>query len=202
MGGRGSSNPGGGKMNVDFDKWGKPIDGLDAKEVKDKDGTVIGYIQDELRYTYAPEERPVTRAEVMRDISGWRNDDGSYGDDDVKIYVAYDDGTFFSSDAAGSRGYRDKLKKTGVIGASISTPDYEMVWGGEYHYKNGKKTLVPWTTNGTDEVSGKSNTYSGYTVTGKYWVREKTTYNERFPDGRPRKKVEVIRKSKVKKVTW
>ena len=198
MGGRGSSNPGGGKMNVDFDKWGKPLDGLDAKEVRDKDGTIIGYTHDEMRFTSVPEERTVTRAEVMKDISNWRNDDGSYGDDDTKIFIAYEDGTFFDSDNAVKKGdYRDKLKKTGVIGASISTTDYEMVWGGEYRWKNGKKELVPWTTHDTDGVSGKSNTYSGYKITGMYRVRVKTTYNEKFPNGRPRTRKQIIRKSKV-----
>ena len=193
-------------MNVDWDKWGKVLDGANHVAVYDKDGNVIGYIRDDLRFTMIPEERTVTRAEVMKDISGWQNDDGSYGDEDTKIYIAYEDGTFFDSEYPIKRGdNRDKLKKTGVIGASVSTPDYEMVWGGEYKYKNGQKQLVPWTTHSTDEDgndTGKSNTYSGYKITGEYRVRTKTTYNEKFPNGRPRTRIETIRQSKVRKVDW
>ena len=78
-----------------------------------------------------------------------------------------------------------------------------MVWGGEYKWKNGQKQLVPWTTHSMDENgndTGKSNTYSGYRITGEYRVRVKTTYNEKFPNGRPRVRTEIIRKSKVRKV--
>ena len=204
--GRGSSGIGSGNMNVDWDKWGNTLDGGDFQFIYDKDGNIIGDIRDELRYTSVEEERPVTRAEVMRDISGWQNDDGSYGDEDTKIFIAYEDGTFYDSDNPVKKGdYRDKLKKTGVIGASISTPDYEMVWGGEYKWKNGQKQLIPWTTHSMDENgndTGKSNTYSGWRTTGMYRVRVKTTYNETFPNGRTRIRKEIIRKSKVRKVDW
>lgn len=202
--GRGSSGNSSSQMNVDWDKWGKVLDGGDFQWVYDKDGNVIGDIRDELRFTSVPEEHTVTRAEVMREISGWKNDDGTYGDDDVKIFVAYEDGTFFDSEIAGGRNnYREKLSNKKVIGASISTPDYEMVWGGEYRWKNGQKQLVKWTTHSTDENgndTGKSDTYSGFRTTGQYRVRVKTTYNETFPDGRPRVRKITIRKSKVKKV--
>ena len=191
-------------MNVDYDKWGTPLQGSNIKEIieKDEDGhdVVIGYIEDKLRFVMAEEERKVTKAEVMNEISGWKNDDGTYGDDDVKIFVAYDDGTFFSNDSRGVSYYREKLKKTGVIGASISTGDYEMVWGGEKDRKTGQ--FRPWKTWTEDGESGKSNTYSGYKVVGQYWVREKRTYNEKFPNGRHRTKIEIIRKSKVRKVDW
>ena len=205
--GRGSSGLSAGGMNVDWDKWGKPLQGADMKEiiVKDEDGRdlVIGYIEDRLRFVMEEDERKVTKKEVMDEISGWENDDGTYGDDDIHIFVAYDDGTFYESGTAGGK-YREKLKKTGVIGATVSTPDYEMVWGGE---RNKFGEIVPYTTwvNPYDSDAGKvgkSNTYSGYKVVGQYWVREKRTYNERFPDGRPRTRYEIIRKSKVRKVDW
>ena len=196
--GRGDSGLTAGGMNVDWDKWGKTLDGADAKYVYDKDGNVIGSIRDELRFTSVPEERSITRAEIMKDISGWRNDDGSYGDEDTTIFVAYDDGTFFASDMVGVNGYRDKLKKTGVIGASIMTPDYEMVWGGE---RNSRGDLVPYTTHFDDEGGGKSNTYSGYKITGQYRVRVKR-WTERLQNGRYQQRSEIIRKSKVRKVDW
>lgn len=199
--GRGSSGMGENPMSVDWDKWGEIIN-YEPIEITDENGEriVIGHIQDELRSITVPEERPVTKAEVMKDIQDWKNDDGSYGDEDVHIFVAYDDGTFFTNDWSGSRGgniYRDKLKKTGVIGASISTGDYEMVWGGDKG-KNGE--IRKWETWSSDGESGKSNTYSGYKTTGMYRVRVKRTYNERFPNGRIHPKIEIIRKSKVKKV--
>lgn len=186
-------------MNVDWDRWGKTLDGADMQWVYDKDGNVIGDVRDEIRFTSVEEEHPVTRAEVMREISGWKNDDGTYGDEDTKIFIAYEDGTFFDSEIAGGKGgYREKLTNRNVIGASISTPDYEMVWGGEYKWKGGKKELVPWTTHSLDENgndTGKSNTYSGWRTTGMYRVRVKTTFV-------PRVRKEVIRKSKVRKVDW
>ena len=119
---------------------GSPVVNIpyDMQMVYDDEGNVIGDIRDELRFTSAPDEHPVSRAEVMREISGWKNDDGSYGDDDVKIFIAYEDGTFYDSEVMGGKGnYRGKLTNRNVIGASISTPDYEMVWGGEYKWKNG-----------------------------------------------------------------
>lgn len=185
-------------MNVDYDKWGKVLDGADAKEVHDKDGNVVGYIRDERRFVYEPDERPVTKKEVLDEISGWRNDDGSYGIDDVHIFVAYDDGTFFDSGSSGKR-YREKFKKTGIIGASVSTGDYEMVWGGEKG-KNGE--LIKWETWTAPDSGekGKSNSYSGYKAVGKYYVRVKTTYNNLAPDGTYRTKKQTIRKSKVKRI--
>ena len=204
--GRGSSGLGGGRMNVDWDKWGKVLDWGDAIQIieKGEDGidTIVGTIRDEIRYITQPDERTITRAEIMRDISGWQNDDGTYGDDDTTIFIAYDDGTFFDSNYPMKSGkYRDKLKKTGVIGASISTPDYEMVWGGE---RNRAGRIEPYKTgtpyDESEGIGGKSNSYFGYKTVGKYRVRVKTTYNNKLPNGRYATKREVIRKSKVRKV--
>lgn len=191
-------------MNVDYDKWGKVIDYEQIIEMGD-DGIpmVVGDIRDEVRYVMEPDERPITKKEIMDEISGWKNDDGTYGDEDVSIFIAYDDGTFFSNNTWGREGYRDKPKKTGVIGASIMTGDYEMVWGGERNRKTGQ--IEPYTTwvSPYDEGEGKvgrSNSYSGYKAVGKYRVRTKTTYNNKDERGLYRTKREIIRKSKVKRV--
>ena len=206
--GRGSSGLGNGRMNVDWDKWGKVLDWGDAIQIieKGEDGidTIVGTIRDEIRYITQPDEHLITRAEIMRDISGWQNDDGTYGDDDTTIFIAYEDGTFFDSNYPIKSGkYRDKLKKTGVIGASISTPDYEMVWGGE---RNRAGRIEPYKTgtpyDESEGIGGKSNSYFGYKTVGKYRVRVKTTYNNKLPNGRYTTKREVIRKSKVQKVDW
>lgn len=205
--GRGSSGLGAGSMNVDWDKWGEVLDWGNAKQIieKGEDGidTLVGTIRDEIRYITQPDERPITRADIMREISGWKNDDGTYGDDDTSIFIAYDDGTFFSSGTKPGGQYREKLKKTGVIGASLMTPDYEMVWGGERD-RSGK--IQPYTTgtqyDESEGIGGKSNSYFGYKTVGEYRVRVKTIYNYKLPNGRYTTKREVIRKSKVKKVDW
>lgn len=195
-------------MNVDWDKWGKVLDWGDSIEIREKgeDGidTIVGRIRDEIRYITQPDEHPVTRAEIMREIAGWQNDDGTYGDDDTSIFIAYDDGTFFSSSYPIKEGkYRDKLKKTGVIGATLSTPDYEMVWGGE---RNRAGRIEPYQTSTpydeSEGIGGKSNSYFGYKTVGEYRVRVKTIYNHKLPNGRYTTKREVIRKSKVRKVEW
>lgn len=203
--GRGSSGLGSGGMSVDWDKWGKVLDGIDAKQIiKKVDGidTVVGYIKDEMRYVTAPDEHPITRADIMREIAGWQNDDGTYGDDDTSIFIAYDDGTFFSNNMKPGGVYREKLKKTGVIGASLSTGDYEMVWGGE---RNRAGNIQPYKTgtpyDESEGIGGKSNSYFGYKTVGQYRVRVKTTY-PKLPNGRYGTKHEIIRKSKVRKVDW
>lgn len=194
------------KMNVPFDKWGKVLEGLDAIEVIEKiDGmdTLVGYIEDEMRYITAPDEHPITRADIMREISGWKNDDGTYGDDDTTVFVAYDDGTFFSSGTNPGGLYREKLKRTGIIGASLSTPDYEMVWGGE---RDRAGNIMPYKTGSSfDEsegIGGKSNSYFGYKTVGQYRVRVKKTFNNKYSNGRNYTKREIIRKSTVRKVEW
>ena len=195
-------------MNVDWNKWGEVLDWGQHKEIIETgdDGipTVVGYIGDELRYITEPEERPITKKEIMAEIEGWKNDDGTYGDDDTHITIAYDDGTFFANDMSGGN-YREKMKKTGIIGASLSTADYEMVWGGEMNRKTGQiEPYKTWVSPYDEEEGreGKSNSYSGYKTVGMYRVRVKTTYNNKYPNGRSYTKHEIIRKSKVKKVDW
>ena len=174
---------------VPYDEWGQDIL---MQDVYDKDGNVIGHISDEMRWVSEPDVRPTTKKEVLSDIDGWRNDDGTYGDEDTAIYLAYKDGSFVDVSELNGKAY----KKSGIVGASISTGDYEMVWGGEMH--NG--VLRPWKTWSPDGEGGASNSYSGYKTTGVWKERVKTTYNN--PNGRGGYKVvhKTIRKSTIKGV--
>ena len=204
MGGRGSSSPSGGDkrngygkkedpMNVPFDEWGQMIN---HEEIIDKNGDRIGYIQDEYAYNYEPDIHPVTKKDVLSEIDAWRNDDGTYGDEDTAIYLAYKDGTFVDTDDLNGKAY----KKTGIVGASISTGDFEMVWGGEVG-RDGE--VHPWETwvSPSDMDAGErghSNSYSGYKATSYYKKRTRVTFNT--PNGRGGYKTvrETVRKSTTK----
>ena len=110
FGGRGANSTGGtseGNMGVPYDRWGQMI----SKEVRDEDGTVIGYIEDVERYVYEDYVEPVTKQAVLDDIDAWRNDDGTYGDNDVSINLAYKDGTFVDVNSLDGKTY----KKTGIV---------------------------------------------------------------------------------------
>ena len=87
-GGKGATSSNGaskGNMNVPYDRWGEMI----YEEILDKDGAVIGRIEDEERYVTEDYVEPTTKKSVLADIDAWRNDDGTYGDNDVAIYLAY-----------------------------------------------------------------------------------------------------------------
>lgn len=197
MGGRGANGMdrlmrGGNAKLVAYDKWGEEIN---FQEIRDKDGTIIGYVHDETRYVSEPEIRTVSKQEILADIDAWRDDDGYYGDADTAVYFAYKDGSFITADDLDGK----KYKKAGLVGASISTGDYQMVWGGEVDKKTGK--VVPWTTNEFDDnanpIPGHSNSYSGYKTVGKYKVRVRETYNNPNGKGGYKTKREIIRRSKT-----
>lgn len=178
------------EMNVPFDKWGEM---KNLEEIRDGD-TIIGYTSDEYRYITEPDIRKITKKEILEDIEGWRDDNGMYGDADTAIYFAYKDGSFV--DAADLDG--KAFKKSGLVGVSISTGDYEMVWGGEINKKTGE--IVPWRTHEWDdetneELEGHTNSYSGYKTVAQYKVRVRTLYN--IPNGRGgwKMKREIIRRS-------
>lgn len=181
MGGRGASM----KSEVPYDKWGPEKD----EDIYDSDGNHIGRVEDRTVFINEPDVRPVTKAEVLKDIDNWRNDDGTYGDEDTAIYLAYKDGTFVDASDLNGKAY----KKTGIVGASISTADYEMVWGGEM--KNG--SLQMWETWSPDGGSGKHNSYSGYKTVGSYRERVETTYNNPNGKGGYTARRRVIRRSTV-----
>ena len=196
FGGRGATSSIGsskGKMNVPYDRWGKMI----SEDIRDDDGTIIGSIEDVERYVTEDYVEPTTKKAVLADIDAWRNDDGTYGDNDVAIYLAYNDGKFVDVKDLDGKAY----KKTGIVGASISTGDYEMVWGGEINSKTGKLNM--WKTWSEDGESGHTNSISGARAVGSYKVRIKTTYepyyNKYHETTMYRQVKETIRKSEVKK---
>lgn len=196
FGGRGASSAGGtseGSMNVPYERWGKMID----QEVRDENGDIIGYIEDFERTEYEPFVEKTTKKAVLADIDAWRMDDGSYGDNDVAIYLAYNDGAFVDLKDLNGKAY----KKTGIVGASISTGDYEMVWGGEIDKKTGK--LRMWKTWSEDGESGHTNSLAGFKAVGNYKVRIKTTqepYYSKYHETTMYRTVrKTLRMSKVKK---
>lgn len=194
-GGKGATSTSGaskGNMNVPYDHWGEMIN----EDIRDKDGTIIGNIEDVERFIYEDYVEPTTKKAVLADIDAWRNDDGTYGDNDVSIYLAYNDGTFVDVKDLDGKAY----KKSGIIGASISTGDYEMVWGGEISKKTGKMQM--WKTWSEDGESGHTNSLAGARRVGSYKERVKTVsepyYNKHHKTTMYRQVRTVIRKSEVK----
>lgn len=203
MGGRGARRSADGVPTVRYDKWGKLLQGSDIVDIRDENGDIIGIIEDELRYNSVEDVRKVSLAEAKRDLDAWLNDkdeDGwSYGNEDTSFFVAYADGTqVFDDDLDGK-----KFKKTGIIGISIQTGDYEMVAGDNWVRRNGRMVREPLQTWSEDGESGLTNSYSGYKSTETWIERVETTYNnpvqrigyDRKPYTVYRPKRRVIRRS-------
>lgn len=189
MGGRSSASED--SMAVPYDNWGKEV----REELRNSDG-VYGYIEDENVYLSEPDISRITKKQILDDIEGYRNDDGTYGDNDVGIFITYKDGsTYWNDNAEGG------FKKSGIIGVSVSTPDYQAAWGEDFVGSGGDKRRVPMTTSALDGVPELSNSYVGYKTTGVYKQRVKTTYNN-WNEKKQRYEVkrEIVRKSKVKNV--
>lgn len=198
MGGRGSSSAGGGvgrNMEVPYDSWGETIS---IRSVGDN-----AYIEDETRYVQVPEVIQTNKKMLLADIDAWRNDDGTYGDENTSFAIAYDDGSVvFPSDF--EPGHK-KYKRSGIVGVAVSTGDYEEVWGGEWrrNRETGRWGLDPYTTTGHDDypdTAGLKNTYVGMKATGRYKVRVKTTYERNPITGRTTTKREIIRRSTIKNI--
>lgn len=168
MGGRGQKAPGGVKT-VSMEKWGRDITIPEAVyEVIDGQKTVVGEIYDDREYDQVPDIRKTTKKQTLEEVDAWRSEDGTYGNEDVTIYIQYDDGNMVDLDDLDGKSY----KKSGIIGVSISTPDYEMVWGDEMH----KGQRIPMKTWSEDGESGLSNVYSGYKSTKMRKVRKKRMF--------------------------
>lgn len=171
---------------VAFEKWGKEIS---IEKFTDKNGRT-GYIEDVRRYNQVEDIVEVTLAKAKKEIDVWLNDKDefgySYGDDDVFIFVAYEDGTHKTKDDLGGK----KFKKSGIIGVSISTGDYEMVAGYETH--KGKR--IPLQTWSEDGKSGRTNVYSGYKSTETWIERVQTTYEPYFNKYRNQTELKAVRK--------
>ena len=177
MGGRRSSS-GNTVKTVSYEKWGKMWDGADRRDVRDENGDVVGHIEDVVMWNSVEDIQKATLAEAKREIDAWLNDkDNEYGwthgDDDVHIFVAYSDGTQISDDELNGK----KFKKSGIIGVSVSTGDYELVVGDEWVNRSGQRIREPIQTWSEDGKSGLTNVWSGYKSTEKWIERVETTYN-------------------------
>lgn len=183
-------------MNVPYDEWGPEIS---IQSHKDKDGNNY-YIQDEYRRELEPEHRTITKKYALDDVEAWKNDDGTYGTGDEAIYIAYEDGKFLNlTDGDTHR----RWSKQGISGISISTGDYQVVWGGEWIRKPyqqpvfEKYTTSEWDSD-SNPVDGYSNSYSGYRTAAMWKVRVKTSYPYNEKTGKYETKREILRQSAKK----
>lgn len=158
-------------MDVPIDEWGPMLDGvdistLDPEDPEDTRPIHFGTIEDETRYVMEPLYLPVTKKSILEEVDAWRNDDGTYGDEDTHIGIAYKDGSYVSlNDDLDGKPY----KKSGIVGVHVSGADSESVWGGEVNPKTG--VLTPYETWEPDGSKGHSNSTSTYKATGTYKVR-------------------------------
>lgn len=185
------------QMNVPYENWGKVLDGADVLVIRDADGNLIGDISDRLAFVTEHQLTPVTKKEAVDYALEFYNKiDGWTVDDDYKIYFAYEDGTFRDVADNPEKG----LNRKGLIGVSVSTPDDEIVWGGNVRWRDGKREFQQWGVHDEsgDEVEG--NYHSWYKTVGQYYVRTKRTYNNPNGRGGYRVKYETIRKSTVKPI--
>lgn len=186
FGGRGASSAGGtsaGSMNVPYDRWGKMVD----EQIRDEDGTIIGYVEDRNVYEYEEMTRPITKKDILETVDAWRNDDGTYGDEDTAIHFAYKDGTFIDATDLNGKAY----KKTGLVGVSFSGADDEMVWGGDMY----KGKLRMWQTWSEDGKSGSINSHRYYKAVSTYKVRTRVTYEPVIDKDGKIKKYQQVRKT-------
>lgn len=183
-------------MAVPIDRWGTFMDGADIQDIRDEEGTVIGDIQDSILYNYEHQLTPVTKKEAVDFALGfWSKLDHAWEvDDDYKIYFAYDDGTFRDVADNPEKG----LNRRGLIGVSVSTPDDEMVWGGNVRWVNGRKEFQKWGVTDEDGNEVEGDYHSWYKTTGYYYVRTRTTYNTPNGRGGYRMQRERIRQSTVR----
>lgn len=179
-------------MTTPYTKWGAMIE---HEDIRDKEGNLIGYISDDYVYITEPDIRKITKKEILSEVRTWKMDDGTYGDEDISIFIAYNDGKTWSSDSG-----EKTFKRQGIVGVSISTPDYEMVWGGERNRRTG--IIEPYQTWSEDGESGAENSYSGYKNVGRYIVRRKVTFNNPNGRGGYKPKTEIIKRSTVKKMNY
>ena len=188
MGGRGSSS---GKANeaqlVPYEKWGKDVVNKPIYGTL-PDGTrgIIGEINDETLYEYKQTITPITKEEIIKEIK-----DINISDEDVLIVTTYENGDTWDNKSG------KRFKTRGIIGASISTPDGQSVWGEDWIGSGENMRRVPMKSSEEDDGLVYTNSRIGYDVVGSYKQRVKTTYGHK--DRYNGKKREVIRKSSIKK---
>lgn len=217
---KGSSKVGGGKpavdeMNVPYDEWGEMLTGAgDAIPVYDDEGRMIGEIYDDWQSEYEPVTEKANKKAVMALADGeWTGE--TYGDDDTRIYIQYDNGDLVDATEDLKKG--KKYKKKGIVGMQVTTPWQAAAWGVEYvknpNYSYGGKEPryieQPMTIQITDrngDITGEaSNVVLNYETTRERKVRLKKTWNNKTSNGyggeRTYTKTEVIRASEWKDST-
>ena len=182
------------QMNVPYDEWGPELKTEYIYETIDGERTMVGWVEDSTRYVTEHQLTPVTKKEAVDfALEFWDKADGWTVDDDYKIYLAYDDGTFRDVADDPKKG----LNRRGLIGVSVSTPDDEIVWGGNNTWHNGHKEFQQWSVHDEDGNEVEGNFHSWYKTTGSYKVRvESRTVKQ--SGGRYKKQYRTIRKSTVK----
>ena len=200
----GSRGAGSGRSEVAYDKWGKMIDVMEGfgkrKPIYDENGEEVGsyHFEDHEHYIQVPVVQEATVSQIIKDIKGWRNDDGTYGGEDVYISVEYADGTHINNETDNFGKVFAKNKRQ-IVGASISTADYEAAAGKT-------KTSRGWVDMETSEDSGgqtHANSAISYVPIGKYKKRTKVTYLEgqyAKKHGKRTVTYETVRKSTTKTI--
>ena len=180
-------------MSVPFEEWGPEKREMLYRTEADGTRSMYGVIEDETIYNYEPDIRPITKKEILKELDAYKNDDGTYGNEDYYLYIAYEDGTNWDSQSD------KKPKKKGAIGVSISTPDEQIVWGEDWVGSGRDRHTTPMTTSATDDVPELTNSRYGYKAVSVYKQRVKTTYDN-WDEKRQRYVVkrETLRKSTTK----
>lgn len=185
-------------MSVPYDKWGEDIRLEQIHKVIDGKDTVVGYIEDNTRYVTEPVLDKVEKKDAVNyALEFWDKYEHQWTvDDDYRVYLAYDNGTFRDVADNPEKG----LNRKGLIGVYVSTPDDEMSWGGNIGRRG---VFQPWSVHHEDEngdlVEVEGNYHSWYRTTGVYKVRTRTTY-EKNNRGTWTPKHEIIRRSTVKEM--
>ena len=192
-------------MSVPYDQWGEE---LSIESFTDERGNT-GYIEDVRRWNYEQDPMPITKKDALSEIKNWEDktaDGWQYGDDDVHIYVTYENGDTMADDELNGK----RFKRTGIMGISVSTPDYSLVWGEEWRGSGRNRERVPMTGFYEDPDNGPfyTNTMLGYRNTETWLERVRTEYvpvtRKRYGDEytayEPRRT--VIRRSTRKRVEW
>lgn len=177
------------EMNVPYDKWG---DMISIQEDGDH-----AYIKDEYRAETEPEHYSITKKQAIDAAKEWEMDDGTYGTGDEKIYIAYANGDFL--DLTDGDPHKRWSKKD-IVGISVSTADYQLVWGGERNRKTGE--IEPYTTTEFDDnsnmIEGYKNSYSGYRTSATWKVRVRESYVPDEKKGTYKTVRKIIRQSTKK----
>ena len=184
--------------DVPYEEWQKKPEV--SEEHYDADVPYSVYEKDSTQWVQAKDIRPVSKKNTIDDVESWKNDDGTYGTGDESIHVIYDDGSVVElTDGDTHRGWKTK----GVIrGISISTGDYQQVWGEEYYPRS--REWRPLTTTEWDEddnpVEGYANSYSGVKAVGTYYTRKRQTLTLNKERNKWESKYETIGMSRVKRL--